>query len=139
RVIGEQNHAGTTPFTHRKDAGRATARAVAGVREVVQDVADDAVANVGVIRFDPGGINVVPGIAEFDLEIRHIKEDVIRKIAAAFGGRLEAICAEEGCRVETSVRSYVPPAPMDSNVMTTLEQVCKELGRPYRQVASGAG
>src|SRR5438132_9781900 len=67
RVIGEQNHAGTTPFTHRKDAGRAGARAVAGIREVVQSVADDAVANVGVIRFDPGGINVVPGLAEFDL------------------------------------------------------------------------
>ncbi len=139
RVIGEQNHAGTTPFTHRKDAGRAAARAVAGVREVVQSVADDAVANVGVIRFDPGGINVVPGLAEFDLEIRHIREDVIRKIAAAFGERLEAICAEEGCRAETSVRSYVPPAPMDPKVMTTLEQVCKGLGRPYRQLASGAG
>ncbi len=36
RVRGEQNHAGTTPFTHRKDAGRAAARAVASVREVVQ-------------------------------------------------------------------------------------------------------
>src|SRR5438132_1552495 len=134
RVMGEQNHAGTTPFTHRKDAGRAAARAVAGVREVVQSVAEEAVANVGVIRFDPGGINVVPGLAEFDLEIRHIREDVIRSISAVFGERLEAICAEERCRAETSVRSYVPPAPMDPKVTAALERVCKGFGRPYRQL-----
>jgi acetylornithine deacetylase/succinyl-diaminopimelate desuccinylase-like protein len=28
---------------------------------------------------------------------------------------------------------------MDPKVMTALEQVCKSLGRPYRQLASGAG
>src|SRR5436305_42722 len=38
RVVGAQNHAGTTPFAMRRDAGRAAARAVAGLEELVQAI-----------------------------------------------------------------------------------------------------
>jgi N-carbamoyl-L-amino-acid hydrolase len=47
RVVGSQNHAGTTPFRLRHDAGRAAARAAAGLRELVQGIDPEAVANIG--------------------------------------------------------------------------------------------
>jgi len=139
RIEGVQNHAGTTPFRLRKDAGRAAARAVGGLRELVQDQDREAVANVGAIHFYPGGINVVPGRAEFDLEVRQLKDDVVRRIVDAFHERLHRICAEEGCRADADLRSYDPAAAMDPRVMEALERACRPLGRRLTRLASGAG
>jgi N-carbamoyl-L-amino-acid hydrolase len=139
RIEGVQNHAGTTPFRMRKDAGRAAARAVAGLRELVQAVDQEAVANVGAIHFYPGGINIVPGRAEFDLEVRHLKDDVVRRIVNAFHDRLHQVCAEEGCRADADFRAYDPPTTMDAQVMAALERACQSLSRRFTKLASGAG
>jgi N-carbamoyl-L-amino-acid hydrolase len=139
RVIGTQNHAGTTPFRLRHDAGRAAARAAAGLRELVQTIDPDAVANIGAMQFDPGGINVIPGRAAFPLEVRHLEESVVYRIVETFNANLEAICAEEGCRAETERLSWVPPARMDGEQMALLETACQELGRTPVRMWSGAG
>ena len=119
QVIGTQNHAGTTPFRLRHDAGRAAARAAAELRDLVLAADSNAVANIGLMRFDPGAVNVIPGRAEFTLEVRHLEE--------------------EGCRAEIELLSCVPPAPMDPSLTETLAQACRELGRPPGKLWSGAG
>jgi N-carbamoyl-L-amino-acid hydrolase len=139
QVIGTQNHAGTTPFRLRHDAGRAAARAAGELRELVQATDRDAVANIGSMRFDPGGVNVIPGRADFTLEVRHLEERVVREAVAAFGTRLDTISAEEGCRAEVELLSWVPPAPMDATVMDALEDAGKETGRQPARMWSGAG
>ena len=138
-IHGTQNHAGTTPFRLRHDAGRAASRAAAELRELVQGADAEAVANIGSMHFDPGGINVIPGRAQFTLEVRHLDERVIGEAVWAFAARLERICAEEGCRAEVELLSLVPPAPMDATVMAALEQACTELGRRPARLSSGAG
>src|SRR5256714_4596543 len=75
-IQGTQNHAGTTPFRLRHDAGRAAARAAAELRDLVQGVDAEAVANIGSMRFHPGGINVIPSGAQVTLEVRHLDERV---------------------------------------------------------------
>jgi N-carbamoyl-L-amino-acid hydrolase len=139
RIEGSQNHAGTTPFRLRKDAGRAAARLVAGLRELVQAEDSEAVANVGAIHFYPGGINVVPGRADFDLEVRHLKDDVVRRIVDTVHKRLHRICAEEGCRADADLRSHDLAAAMDARIMAALERACQPLGRRVTRLASGAG
>jgi N-carbamoyl-L-amino-acid hydrolase len=139
RVIGTQNHAGTTPFRLRHDAGRAAARAAASLRELVEDIDREAVANIGVMHFEPGGVNVIPGHATFTLEVRHLEESIVKRIVATFKENLEGICAEEGCRAETEQLSWVPPARMDREQMEILEAACQELGRRPARLWSGAG
>ena len=139
RVTGTQNHAGTTPFRLRQDAGRASARAAAGLRELVEAIDPEAVANIGVMQYEPGGVNVIPGRAAFTLEVRHLEEPVVQRIVAAFDARLETICAEEGCRAETERLSWVPPAPMDPSCVELLEAACREVGRTPARLWSGAG
>lgn len=139
RVLGSQNHAGTTPFRLRHDAGRAAARAAAGLRELVQGIDPEAVANIGVMQFDPGGVNVIPGRAVFTLEVRHLEESVVFRIVESFNASLEAICSEEGCRVETERLSWVQPARMDREQVELLEVACQELGREPVSMWSGAG
>ena len=138
-VTGSQNHAGTTPFRLRHDAGRAAARAAAGLRELVQGIDREAVANIGVMQFDPGGVNVIPGRASFTLEVRHLEEPVVDRIVDTFNSNLGTICADEGCRVETQRLSWVPPARMDREQMEILEAACQELGRKPARLWSGAG
>jgi N-carbamoyl-L-amino-acid hydrolase len=138
-IQGTQNHAGTTPFRLRHDAGRAAARAAAELRDVVQGVDAEAVANIGSMRFHPGGVNVIPGRAQFTVEARHLDAGVLGEAVGAFATRLERICAEEGCRAEVELLSSVPPAPMDATVLETLEQACSELGRRRARLSSGAG
>jgi N-carbamoyl-L-amino-acid hydrolase len=139
RVIGIQNHAGTTPFALRHDAGRAAARATAGLRELVQSIDSEAVANIGVMQFDPGGVNVIPGRATFTLEVRHLEEPVVRRIVETFNKNLETISAEEGCRADMQLVSWVPPARMNAEQMAMLEAACQELGREPARLWSGAG
>jgi N-carbamoyl-L-amino-acid hydrolase len=139
RVIGSQNHAGTTPFRLRHDAGRAAARAAAGLRELVEGIDPEAVANIGVMQFDPGGVNVIPGRATFTLEVRHLEEPVVNRIVESFNKHLESICAEEGCRAEMQLLSWVPPARMDPEQVEMLEAACQELGRNPARLWSGAG
>ena len=138
-IQGTQNHAGTTPFRLRHDAGRAAARAAAELRDLIQGVDAEAAANIGSMRFYPGGINVIPGRAQFTLEVRHLDEPVIGEAVWAFATRLERICAEEGCRVVVELLSSVPPAPMNETVVGALEQACTELGRRPAKLSSGAG
>jgi N-carbamoyl-L-amino-acid hydrolase len=138
-IQGTQNHAGTTPFRLRHDAGRAASRAAAELRDLVQGADAEAVANIGSMQFHPGAVNVIPGQAQFTLEVRHLDERVIGEAVWAFATRLERICAEEGCRPEVELLSLVPPAPMDPTVMEALEQACDELGRRPERLSSGAG
>jgi N-carbamoyl-L-amino-acid hydrolase len=109
------------------------------MRELVQNIDPEAVANIGAMQFDPGGVNVIPGRAAFTLEVRHLEEPVVFRIVEAFNANLEAICAEEGCRAETERLSWVPPARMDREQMELLEVACQELGRQPARLWSGAG
>jgi beta-ureidopropionase / N-carbamoyl-L-amino-acid hydrolase len=139
QLMGSQNHAGTTPFRQRHDAGRAAARAAAGLRELVEAIDPEAVANIGSMHFDPGGINVIPGSATFTLEVRHLEGPVVHQIVEAFGTALDRICEEEGCRAEVEPLSWIPPAPMDADMTDTLERACRELVAEPRRLWSGAG
>ena len=138
-IIGTQNHAGTTPFRLRHDAGRAAARAAADLRGVIQAVDGDATANIGWIRFDPGGINVIPGRAAFTLDVRHVEDRVVRQAVDAFHDRLSAICSDEGCQAGHERLAWTAPAPMDPLMIETVEQACAELGSRPAKLWSGAG
>ena len=138
-INGMQNHAGTTPLNLRHDAGRAAARLTGQVKELVQAIDHEAVANVGVMRFTPGAVNVIPGRAEFTLEVRHLDEPVLRQITERIHDRLAEVCGEEACRFEIRPLSDVPGAAMDPGMMATLDSVCDQLGRTHRRLWSGAG
>lgn len=138
-VHGEPNHAGTTPFDHRRDAGRVAARFVGGLRELVQQVEANMVANVGEIHFEPGAANVVPGLARFTLELRSLQPEVLGRAAATCSEELRALAEADGCSAVIEPLSSWPPQPLDAGYVEALERACRRLDRPWRRLASGAG
>jgi len=138
-IHGAANHAGTTPYSMRRDAGAAAGRILHGLRRLVQAVDAEMVANVGEVRLLPGATNVVPGEARFVVEMRALDPRSLRRAAEALHEEVAAAAAEAGCEATVTPRSSVPPAPMDPRLVGAVEAACAESGRRWRRLVSGAG
>jgi len=136
---GAANHAGTTPYALRRDAGAAAGRLLHRLRDLVQGVDPEMVANIGAVTLLPGAANVVPGVARLVVEMRALAPDSLARAAAALRGEATAAAAEADCEVELAPRSAVPPAPMAASMIAALEAACAGSGRPWRRLVSGAG
>ena len=66
-VVGTAGHAGT-PWERRRDALAAASEMILAVERLA--CGDDSVATVGRITAHPGGVNIIPGRAEFSLDLR---------------------------------------------------------------------
>ena len=113
-----------TPFTLRHDAGRAAARAAAGLRELVEGIDPEAVANIGVMQFDPGGVNVIPGRVRVSVDVRAPDRERLDRLVAAL-------------EVEPDFR--LEPVPMADRPVAALRAEVAERGLPVIELPSGAG
>ena len=138
-IEGAANHAGTTPYSMRQDAGAAAGRLIHSLRRLVQSVDAEMVANAGELRLLPGAANVVPGEARLVVEMRALDPLSLRRAAEALRAELAAAAEEAGCGFRMTPRSSVPPAPMDPRLVAALAAACAESGRPWRRLVSGAG
>lgn len=82
-VEGHAGHAGGTPLERRRDALAGAAEALVAIEAIVREGA--SIATVGRIEAFPGGVNVIPGLVEFSLDLRaetdDAREDTWRRIA----------------------------------------------------------
>src|SRR5580704_16746486 len=76
RFAGHANHAGTTPMHLRHDALAAAAEWIGVVESLVRKASDDAepglVATVGTVVIQPNAGNVIPGLVDVGLDLRHM-------------------------------------------------------------------
>jgi allantoate deiminase len=66
---GKAGHAGTTPMDGRRDALVAAASRILGVRDAAVAI-PGAVATVGQLELEPGGVNVIPSRVAISLDLR---------------------------------------------------------------------
>ncbi|BDI21411.1 allantoate amidohydrolase [Herbiconiux sp. L3-i23] len=67
-VTGRAGHAGGTPYARRRDALVGASEIIVEIERIAKRT--DTVATVGRVRAFPGGVNVVPGVARFSLDLR---------------------------------------------------------------------
>ena len=138
RFLGEANHAGTTPMEHRRDALAGAARAVLALRAEAR-ARIDMTANVGVISAEPGGFNVVPGTAEFTIDVRSPSPERYAQLEPFVRGTLTAIAADEGLELELAETHRKPPVALDPDLQDALEAAAQEEGATTLRMPSGAG
>ena len=122
-VEGRAGHAGTTPMAVRDDALVSAAEEILRIRDVARSI-DGAVATVGSLEVEPGGINVIPGRVTFTIDAR-----------APDAARLERLIRE----LELDVSRTVPPTPLGVAPADALRAALESRGLPLVELASGAG
>ncbi len=138
---GEQNHAGTTRMSVRKDAGLALARFCVEIDDRFPTLCGPrTVWTTGRITLDPGAPSIIPGGAEMLFQIRDDDpavatrlEDLLRTIAAE-------VTTQGRCSIQLERLRTGAPAMMDPTFQRTIEAASSALvsGKSIR-MPSGAG
>jgi allantoate deiminase len=138
RLTGEPNHAGTTPMPARRDALAGAARVVLALRDEAR-ARGDMTANVGILAVQPGGFNVIPGVAEFTVDVRAGEPEAYERVERFARETFESVAREEQLGLEVAVTHRKPPVPLDSELQALLEAAAAEEGATARRMPSGAG
>lgn len=120
---GRAGHAGTTPMAGRTDALVSAAEAVLRIRDAAASI-PGAVATVGRIDVEPGGVNVIPGRARISVDAR-----------APDAERLDGLVAVIG--FEPTQRTA--PVALAERCWAALREGIAGQGLPVVELASGAG
>ncbi|NAZ81123.1 allantoate amidohydrolase [Kineococcus sp. R8] len=112
RVVGEARHAGGTPYGRRRDALVGASQVVLAVERLA--VETGGIATVGRLQAHPGGVNVVPGLVEFSLDVRAehdaARDDLVARVTAS----ARETCAARGLSVELHETHSAPGVYCDA-------------------------
>lgn len=138
RLHGQANHAGTTPMSLRRDALAGAARLVLELRDLARD-RDNITANVGKIVVEPGGANVVPGLADFTIDVRGTSTAVLKELEQFVEATVARIADEEGLEAELEQTFALEPLELDPELAEIVERAAWTEGASTRRMPSGAG
>ncbi len=119
---GEQNHAGTTPMTRRRDAAAAMFRFGALFDELLASAAGPtSVWTIGRVTVEPGAPSIVPGFAEVAVQFRDQRDDVLDRMLDAVLATADEIDRSGPVRVVAHPgEAPIAPTVMDVALMTHL-------------------
>ena len=136
-LLGQSNHAGTTPMDMRRDALAGAARVLLAMEELALELGD-CVATVGRVQALPGSYNVIPGRAELSLELRALEEERLDGLEDALVRLLETE-RERGLDFQWERASASEPVRLSPALLEENRQICRRLGIPFLELPSGAG
>jgi N-carbamoyl-L-amino-acid hydrolase len=137
-ATGFANHAGTTPMSRRKDALATASRDVLAVREVVRAETGLQVGTVGYMKAEPGAINVIPGRAEFPVELRDLDAAKIDRMWEKIQERFKSIDKDEGVETTCTPLDDIAPARSDPAVQNAIRDAAKSLNLATTDLPSAA-
>lgn len=133
-VRGDQNHAGTTPMSHRKDAFQAFVGLVAAINDNFCAMASPvAVWTFGQLDLHPNAVSIVPGRVRAVLQIR----DAELAALDAMARRAFELAAER--EIEARLLSAIDPVRLDERVIDAVGAAAAEITpQTSRRMISGA-
>lgn len=138
-VKGRTDHAGTTPLDLRLDALQAAVAMSSSMSSLVAAEGRPAVVTNGWWNVQPGAWNIVPGLVEFSVDLRHPSEPVKQRLAAAIRAECERVAAERGVAVSFELASDILPCDMHADVKAALTAAADALDVQWIPMVSGAG
>ena len=138
-VIGQSNHAGTTPMSLRHDPAYVAAEITVFLRKLAAEFGGDQVCTVGKIDLHPNLTNVVPAKATLTLDVRNTDESRLQQAELRIANFLIEIQANEGVTITTRKLARFEPVIFDDQVIDTVESIAKQHGNSVQRMPSGAG
>ena len=137
-VTGMAGHAGTVPMGLRRDALAAAAEMVLAV-ERIGAAEPDVVATVGRIEARPGAPNVVPGGAEFTVDLRSPSDEKRLQCRAGLLAAFDEIAVRRRVQVAAETYYEVAATTLDGRVVEAVCEAIVACGHEPLRLPSGAG
>jgi beta-ureidopropionase / N-carbamoyl-L-amino-acid hydrolase len=138
-LTGQSNHAGTTPMSHRHDAGLVAAEIAVCARRVAKELGGHQVATVGALTLSPNLVNVVARRAVMTIDLRNTEEDRLQEAERRVFSHAEEVAAAEGVKLERRTLARFQPVAFEPRLVARVEGIAHELGLEVRRLPSGAG
>lgn len=142
-ILGEENHAGTTPMKVRKDALVAAADIVAfahqRANEMVDKLGSATVATVGKLNVFPSWFTVVPGKVEIGIDIRDVVPKNLESLENAVLKAMEDTGKKYGVDIRTEVQHIHVPVTPSAEVVNIIDSSASQVGVTKKRMISGAG
>jgi hydantoinase/carbamoylase family amidase len=136
---GAATHSGATPMDLRRDALAGAAEWMVALEQAaLASPSGRTVATVGVLRVAPGAINVVPGAAQLDVDVRDSDRGAREEVVASALDQAREIAQRRGLAVEIDTIVEDAPVACDPEVIAAIEDSCAELHITRRRMTSGA-
>lgn len=138
-ILGEANHAGTTPTYLRKDAGLAAAKINCYLRERALQSNGTTVATVGSIKFEPNSINVIPSKVTFTIDLRNPNDEILKDEEKRLKEFMENLAKEDEVEISSEQLVRFDPVQFAENIVSVVEKSAEARGLTHRRMTSGAG
>lgn len=127
-IHGEARHAGGTPYARRQDALVGASRAVVEIERIGK--AQNAIATVGQMTAYPGAVNVVPGRAEFSLDVRAETDELLHAAVASIEAAIQETCAQRSLRYDIEEIHAAPTVFAAEPLMEAVAEGIRATGDP---------
>ena len=138
-IVGQSNHAGTTPMHLRHDPAYVAAMMTVYLREIAERFGGDQVCTVGKVDLHPNLINVIPARATITLDVRNTDEDTLRDAEHLIDTFCFQIEQDEGVSITKRQLARFEPVTFDERVIALVERRAQEVDTRVRRMPSGAG
>jgi N-carbamoyl-L-amino-acid hydrolase len=137
QIDGEENHAGTSPRSARRDALVSAVDVVQALHDAMWDADDIVRFTIGMFTVSPNAPSVVPARVVFSIDLRHPEADVLRRL----GDAIPNLCRSAAGKCTATVQEllYDPPLTFPEAIRTKIRSAAAALGIPCMDIASGAG
>jgi N-carbamoyl-L-amino-acid hydrolase len=138
-IIGQSNHAGTTPMRLRHDAGYCAAAIGTFLRQLAKSMGGNQVATMGKVDLHPNLINVIAARAKLTVDLRNTDEALLRQAEQKFAAFIAQLAEDEGVKIEVRSLARFEPVVFDQAVAALVARTAQRLGHACRPMTSGAG
>lgn len=140
-LLGKSAHAGTTPMALRADPGVVASRIQLHLREMVKSgrYGGELRATMGVTRFEPGLVNVVPNRVVATVDIRHPDDAQLRRAEAELHAFFQQAAAEEKVTLTWRQTARTPDVAFSTRVQELVAAAARARGLTHQPIVSGAG
>jgi beta-ureidopropionase / N-carbamoyl-L-amino-acid hydrolase len=140
-VTGEQNHAGTTQMSRRRDAGAAMVRLANHIHDRFAIIAGPrTVWTIGRMLLDPNAPSIVPGRAEMQVQFRDTDTGILARFEAALFELVAEADRAGPCTIAIAPLSKSVPAAMDRGFQDAIEAAAERHAPGLHcRMPSGAG
>ncbi|MBC7980933.1 MAG: M20 family metallo-hydrolase [Armatimonadetes bacterium] len=137
-VEGLADHAGTTPMNLRRDALTGAAECVLMAEGLARE-SSALVATAGTFKVRPGASNVIPQLAEFTLDVRHMEDGFLNDSLERMRRNFTAICERRGLRLGWNPVQINHAVNCDERMIAELLDCAESVTGKRRLLGSGAG